>query len=91
MDNRKLKGAGFTYRFTTAGAVQSFAEAERLRRVVGETRPTYRYESDVESFFRHSPAVVRALTARLRRYSRGRIQSRRYWSLRCAQSSAVMA
>jgi UDP-glucose 4-epimerase len=59
VDNRKLKNAGFTYRFTTAGAVQSFAEAERLGRVVGETRPTYRYESDVESFFRHSPAVVR--------------------------------
>jgi UDP-glucose 4-epimerase len=34
-------------------------EADRLRRVVGETEPTYRYQSDVESFFRHSPAVVR--------------------------------
>jgi UDP-glucose 4-epimerase len=59
VDNRKLKDAGFTYRFTTAGAVRKFVEAERLRRVVGETEPTYRYESDVESFFRHSPAVVR--------------------------------
>ena len=28
-------------------------------RVVGETEPTYRYERDVESFFRHSSAVVR--------------------------------
>jgi UDP-glucose 4-epimerase len=60
VDNRKLKEAGFTYRFTTAGAVHRFVEAERLRRVVGETEPTYRYESDVESFFRHSPAVVRS-------------------------------
>jgi UDP-glucose 4-epimerase len=30
-----------------------------LRGVVGETEPTYRYQGDVESFFRHSPAVVR--------------------------------
>lgn len=59
VDNRKLKEAGFAYRFTTAGAVRKFVEAERLRRVVGETEPTYRYKSDVESFFRHSPAVVR--------------------------------
>jgi UDP-glucose 4-epimerase len=60
VDNRKLKEAGFNYRFTSAGAVRNFVEDERLRRVVGETEPTYRYESDVESFFRHSPAVVRS-------------------------------
>jgi UDP-glucose 4-epimerase len=60
VDNHKLKDAGFTYRFTTAGAVRKFVEAERLRRVVGQTEPTYRYERDVESFFRHSPAVVRS-------------------------------
>jgi UDP-glucose 4-epimerase len=60
VDNHKLKDAGFAYRFTTAGAVRKFTEAERLRRVVGQTEPTYRYESDVESFFRHSPAVVRS-------------------------------
>jgi UDP-glucose 4-epimerase len=59
VDNRQLKDAGFSYRFTTAGAVRRFIEAERLRRVVGETEPTYRYQSDVESFFRHSPAVIR--------------------------------
>jgi UDP-glucose 4-epimerase len=60
VDNRKLKDAGFSYRFTTAGAVRKFVEAQRLRRVVGETKPTYRYQSDVESFFRHSSAVVRS-------------------------------
>jgi UDP-glucose 4-epimerase len=59
VDNRKLKDAGFRYRYTTAGAVRRFVEAERLRRVVGETEPTYRYQGDVETFFRHSPAVVR--------------------------------
>jgi UDP-glucose 4-epimerase len=58
IDNRRLKQAGFSYRYTSAGAVESFAEASRLRRTIrGE--PAYRYERDVENFFRHSPAVVR--------------------------------
>ena len=35
------------------------AEASRLRNTVGDSRPAYKYESDVENFFRHSPAVVR--------------------------------
>jgi UDP-glucose 4-epimerase len=60
VDNRKLKDAGFRYRYSTAGAVRHFVEAERLRRVVGETEPSYRYQGDVETFFRHSPAVVRS-------------------------------
>ena len=59
VDNRRFKEAGFRYAYTSAGAVQSFAEAARLRRTIGDTRPRYRYERDVESFFRHSPAVVR--------------------------------
>jgi UDP-glucose 4-epimerase len=58
-DNRRLKRAGFEYRYTSAGAVQNFAEASRLRTAVGDSRPAYRYERDVEAFFRHSPAVVR--------------------------------
>ena len=59
VDNRRLKHLGFEYRYTTAGAVKAFAEAMQLRRTVGDHRPTYRYERDVEQFFRHSPAVVR--------------------------------
>jgi UDP-glucose 4-epimerase len=59
VDNRRLKNAGFSYRYTSAGAVANFAEASRLRRTVGVGRPDYRYERDVENFFRHSPAVVR--------------------------------
>jgi UDP-glucose 4-epimerase len=59
MDNRRLKRAGFSYRYTSAGAVEAFVEAERLRHTVGGTEPEYRYERDVEQFFRHSPAVVR--------------------------------
>lgn len=58
VDNRRLKQRGFTYRYTSAGAVRAFAEASRLRSTIGEP-PPYRYERDVEQFFRHSPAVVR--------------------------------
>ncbi len=57
-DNRRLKAAGFEYGYTSAGAVQSFVEAVRLRRAVSASEP-YHYERDVEQFFRHSPAVVR--------------------------------
>ncbi|HSS08688.1 MAG TPA: NAD-dependent epimerase/dehydratase family protein [Acidimicrobiales bacterium] len=60
VDNRRLKQAGFEYRYTTAGAVDSFVRAHRLRSTVGEVRPTYTYERDVENFFRHSPAVIRS-------------------------------
>jgi UDP-glucose 4-epimerase len=59
MDNRRLKRAGFDYEYTSAGTVEAFAEAMRLRGTVGGTEPEYRYERDVEQFFRHSPAVLR--------------------------------
>jgi UDP-glucose 4-epimerase len=59
VDNRRLKRAGFSYEFTSAGAVEAFVEALRLRGTVGDHEPRYRYENDVEAFFRHSPAVVR--------------------------------
>ncbi len=59
VDNRRLQQAGFHYRYTSAGAVKNFAEALRLQRAIGTRRPVYRYEQDVEQFFRHSPAVVR--------------------------------
>jgi UDP-glucose 4-epimerase len=62
VDNRKLKELGFTYEYTSAQAVQAFAEAIRLRNTVGDHQPAYRYERDVEQFFRHSPAVVRDVT-----------------------------
>ena len=59
VDNRKLKDAGFEYRYTSAEALQQFVESIRLRRSIGDAAPMYRYERDVEQFFRHSPAVVR--------------------------------
>jgi len=58
VDNRKLKARGFDYGFTSAEAVRDFVETTRLRDVVGNST-NYRYERDVEQFFRHSPAVVR--------------------------------
>lgn len=58
VDNRKFKDAGFGYEYTTAGAVEAFVHSLRLRKTVGG-RQTYRYEDDVEQFFRHSPAVQR--------------------------------
>ena len=60
IDNRRLKDAGFEYRYTSAGAVEAFIEALRLRGAVGDTQVTYRYQRDVEQFFRHSPAVLPA-------------------------------
>ncbi len=59
VDNRRLKDLGFRYEYTSAEAVRAFIEAVRLRRTVGDSAPVYRYERDVEQFFRHSPAVVR--------------------------------
>lgn len=59
-DNRRFKQAGFKYRYTTASAAESLAAAMRLRGTVGQSRPAYQYERDVEAFFRHSPAVVRS-------------------------------
>ncbi len=58
-DNRRLKRAGFEYEYTSAAAVEAFAEALRLKGAIGDSAPAYRYERDVEAFFRHSPAVVR--------------------------------
>ena len=57
VDNSRLTSTGFRYTHTSAGAVDSWAKAARLRRVVGED-PGYRWERDVENFFRHSSAVV---------------------------------
>ena len=58
---RDCAEAGFEYRYTSAGTVHSFARANNLRRATGTGDPEYRYEQDVEQFFRHSPAVVRGI------------------------------
>jgi UDP-glucose 4-epimerase len=61
VDSSRLRNEGFEYRYTSAGTVTSFARANNLRRATGSTAPEYRYERDVEQFFRHSPSVVRGI------------------------------
>jgi UDP-glucose 4-epimerase len=58
VDNTRFKGAGYRYRYSSAATVDQFARGLRLERTVGSRRPTYKYERDVETFFRHSSAVV---------------------------------
>ncbi len=57
VDNSRFKRAGFRYRHSSVGAVVAFAEGLRLERTIGDRHPAYRYERDVETFFRHSPSV----------------------------------
>lgn len=59
VDNSPFKRSGFRYRYSTAGTIDAFARSLRLEGTVGSNSPSYRYERDVETFFRHSPAVVR--------------------------------
>ncbi|MDQ1511673.1 MAG: UDP-glucose 4-epimerase [Actinomycetota bacterium] len=59
MDTTRYKNAGFHYQYTNAGTVEAFARGLRLAKTIGDKNPTYRYEREVENFFRHSPAVIR--------------------------------
>jgi len=59
LDNRKLKAAGFTLRYTTREAVQKFAEDLRVRALRQDGGAPYRYEREVEEFLRYSPSVRR--------------------------------
>ncbi|HYF44745.1 MAG TPA: hypothetical protein VD926_00955, partial [Acidimicrobiales bacterium] len=59
VDGTKLVDAGFRYRYTSAGTVEDYAQAIRLRSTVGDRDPEYTYQADVEQFFKHSPAVIR--------------------------------
>jgi len=59
VDTRAFRRAGFEYQYTTAATVNAFARSLRLEGVIGDNNPSYRYQRDVETFFRHSPAVHR--------------------------------
>jgi UDP-glucose 4-epimerase len=59
LDNTRFQRAGFRYRHTTAGAIEAFARGLRLKNAVGEKNPSYKYQREIEDFFRHSSAVVR--------------------------------
>jgi UDP-glucose 4-epimerase len=70
VDNRRIKAAGYRFRYTTRETVQKLAEHQRLARFADATAPAYRYEEEVEEFLRWSPSVrrhpdeSRALTGR---------------------------
>jgi UDP-glucose 4-epimerase len=59
IDNSRYKRAGFQYHYTSAGTVEAFARGLRLAGTIGSKHPTYRYQREIEDFFRHSPAVAR--------------------------------
>lgn len=59
LDTQRLKDAGFVYLYDTAATVTAHVHAARLRRTVGRNAAGYRYQQDVEEFFRRSPAVAR--------------------------------
>jgi UDP-glucose 4-epimerase len=59
LDNRKLKGAGYAFGYTSRETVLKHAEGLRARPLRrGEGEP-YRYEREVEEFLRWSPSVRR--------------------------------
>jgi UDP-glucose 4-epimerase len=57
VDNRRLKAAGYRYRFTTREALVKLAEYLRVRPLLEGRRGGYRYEREVENFLRYSPSV----------------------------------
>ena len=59
LDNRRLKAAGYTLRYTTREAVSRFAEDLRVRALRQDGSAPYRYEREVEEFLRYSPSVRR--------------------------------
>ena len=62
VDTSRLREAGFEYRYTSAGRRPAASPGPTTcAGPPGLGRAEYRYEQDVEQFFRHSPAVVRGI------------------------------
>jgi UDP-glucose 4-epimerase len=59
VDNRRLKQAGFEYRFTSAGTVADFVESLRIRGIVDANETSNQNQPDRQQFNPHTPAVVR--------------------------------
>lgn len=59
VDNRKLKAAGFRYRYTTRQTIELLSEYLRLKPVLEDRGGNYQYDREVEEFLRWSPSVVR--------------------------------
>jgi len=57
LDNRRLKAAGYRYRYTTREAVIKLREHQRLAPLLRSGTSPYRYEREVEEFLRWSPSV----------------------------------
>ena len=57
VDNRKLKRAGYTLRYTSRETVGRLAEHFRLGPLRDPASAPYRYEREVEEFLRWSPSV----------------------------------
>jgi len=57
LDNRRLKAAGYRYRYTSREAVIELRSHQRLRPLLAAGGPSYRYEREVEEFLRWSPHV----------------------------------
>jgi UDP-glucose 4-epimerase len=62
LDNRRLKAAGYNYRYTSREAVLRLRAQQRLRPLLRSGGEEYRYEPDLEEFLRWSPSVQAAAT-----------------------------
>jgi UDP-glucose 4-epimerase len=57
LDNRRLKAAGFRYRYTTRETVLKLRAHQRLRPLLGSGDGEYHYDRELEEFLRRSPSV----------------------------------
>jgi UDP-glucose 4-epimerase len=57
LDNRRLKAAGYAYRYTTREALVRLRAHQRLRPLLRSGAEPYQYEREVEDFLRWSPSV----------------------------------
>jgi UDP-glucose 4-epimerase len=62
LDNRRLKAAGYSYRYTSREAVLKLRARQRLQPLLQSGGESYRYEPEVEEFLRWSPSVQSAET-----------------------------
>jgi UDP-glucose 4-epimerase len=60
LDNRRLKAAGYHYRYTSREAVLRLRAHQRVRPLLGRGEDSFRYEREVEAFLRWSPSVQTA-------------------------------
>jgi UDP-glucose 4-epimerase len=57
LDNRRVKSAGYAFRYTTRETVLKLRAQQRLRPLLRSGEEGYRYEREVEEFLRWSPSV----------------------------------